>query len=334
MTIVRACQPRFVILENVRNLAGPRHAETWLTIVESLREAGYRISDQPTVFSPHLLPDRHGGAPQVRDRVFVLARRMDALLWEERIGEVLVPRQPVHGWEPSRWRIADWLDANESITDISRFLLRPQEIGWIEAWQALCDEISSDWLPGFPIWADAFKAIPDIPDRCPQWRRDFLVKNSKFYRENKRVIDRWRERDWGPLRQPLDDFPPSRRKFEWQARSVQPRRDDRDLSKLVVHLRPSGIRVKPANYLPALVAITQTSILGPKVTGGEWRRLTPPEAARLQRIPFQPFLEAGVDDSTIYRQLGNAVNVGVVEYLARTLFADAGFKPSHLKAVV
>lgn len=78
------------------------------------------------------------------------------------------------------------------------------------------------------------------------------------------------------------------------------------------------IRVKPATYLPALVAITQTSIIGSRM-----RRITPWEAARLQGIPAEPFKAAGVTESAIYKQLGNAVNVGVVRHLAELLFGAA-----------
>ncbi len=311
MEIIRVKQPRFVVLENVRNLAGPRHADILATIVLSLRDAGYRVADRPVIFSPHLLPPELGGTPQVRERVFILAERIDQPKddWDLR-GDVLVENMPISGWDPKNWRVDQILDDDAEIRNIERYELRPEELGWIEAWQALVQEIPSDWLPGFPIWADHFTRRPTIATGTPKWKRDFLHKNAIFYCEHERIIRRWLGQKWGPMRQTVQDFPPSRRKFEWQARAWQPRRNDRDLWDLVMHMRPSGIRVKPPTYLPALVAITQTSVIGSRR-----RRITPTEAARLQGMDPSVILRAEVDDTVAYRQLGNAVNVGVVRYL-------------------
>jgi len=321
MSIVLARKPRFVILENVRNLAGPRHTDTWRTIVESLREAGYRVADEPAVLSPHLLAPWEGGAPQVRERVFVLASRLpDGALENERGGPLLVRREATPGWDPHKWSISQILDHDAPLAEYG---LRAVEATWLAAWQAFVQNIPDDTLPGFPIWVDAFVAHPRVPDDAPAWKADFLLKNAAFYRANRRTIDDWLRQRWGPLRQRVSEFPSSRRKFEWQARKEQPRASDRDLEGLVAHFRPSGIRVKPPSYVPALVAITQTSVLGPKVTGRAWRRLTPTEAARLQCIPFDGFAVSGVPDKTIYKQLGNAVNVGVAKHVALRLFASA-----------
>jgi DNA (cytosine-5)-methyltransferase 1 len=315
MEIVRAKRPRYVVLENVRNLAGPRHAQTLGTIIASLREAHYRVADEPLVFSPHLLPRELGGTPQVRERVFILAERVDRPTDPtDLVGDLLVPNSPVDGWDPVEWRVEQILDPDDAIRDLPKYQLRPQELGWIEAWQAFVQEIPSDWLPGFPIWADNFVESPVIPSGTPKWKRDFLVKNSAFYRENQRVIERWIVRKWGPLKEELAEFPPSRRKFEWQARTWQSRRDTRDLWDLVTHFRPSGIRVRPPTYLPALVAITQTSVVGSRR-----RRITPHEAARLQGMDPRVIARGEVDDSVAYRQLGNAVNVGVVRHLVSAL---------------
>lgn len=196
------------------------------------------------------------------------------------------------------------------------------------AWQAFVQGIEDDWLPGFPIWADHLVEVAQPQAGDPKWKVEYLEKNASFYRSHRRFINEWRGMRWGPLGERVDDFPASRRKLEWQARRAQPTASHRDIDSLVAHLRPSGIRLKPPSYLPALVAITQTSVLGPKVTGTEWRRLTPREAARLQGIPFEGFERAGVADKTVYRQLGNAVNVGVVQHVARALFEDGGLRTS------
>ncbi len=99
----------------------------------------------------------------------------------------------------------------------------------------------------------------------PRWKRDFLVKNARFYERHPEVLDGFRLE--------LDAFPASRRKFEWQAGPHRP------LSETIMHFRPSGIRCKRPDYVPALVAITQTSVMGDR------RRLTPRETARLQGLP-------------------------------------------------
>lgn len=319
LQIVRAKAPRFVILENVRNLAGPRHQDTWRTIVESLREEGYRVADDPVVFSPHQLPADFGGAPQVRDRVFVLAERVSSRAAADRIGGPAVANAPAAGWDPERWRIEQVLDAEAEIEDVRRYGLRPEERAWLEAWAALVREIPDESLPGFPIWVDAFRTEPRIPRGTPAWKANFLRKNSDWYVRHRKFLDRWAARPWLGSGYTVHDFPATRRNFEWQARSFQPRREDRDLWKLLVHFRPSGIRVKPPTYVPALVAITQTSVVAAR-----GRRLTPVECARLQGIPPGVFAKANVPDRVAYRQLGNAVNVGAVRWVARALFREAG----------
>lgn len=317
LAIARAKRPRFLILENVRNLAGPNHRDTWLTIIKSLRELGYRVSSEPVVFSPHLLPPHLNGAPQSRDRVFILATHVGqgAVLTED----PLVNRAPVSAWNPHHWNIEDYLLDDRDIPNLGNYLLRDDEIAWLNAWQAFIQGIPDDDLPGFPIWVDAFKKRPRIPAGTPEWKADFLRKNSAFYVKHQIFIDEWLTKSWSETdTYRVRDFPASRRKFEWQARMAQPTRDVRDLWHLTLHLRPSGIRVKPATYLPALVAITQTSIIGSRR-----RRITPVEAGRLQGLPDTVFGASDVDDKTAYKQVGNGVNVGVVQFVASQLFASS-----------
>ena len=63
--------------------------------------------------------------------------------------------------------------------------------------------------------------------------------------------------------------------------------------------------------MPALVAITQTSIWGPQK-----RRLSTREAARLQGLPDW-FNFGEQTDSKTFRQLGNGVSIGAVWYVLK-----------------
>lgn len=319
LEILRAKQPRFVILENVRNIAGPRHRDTWATIIRTLRETGYRVSDSPVVLSPHLIPPTLGGAPQVRDRVFILGEFIGKRAILENPAPLL-NRNFFPDWNPDLWRVADLLTDDSAIPNVQDYRVRPVERTWLDAWDAFVKAIPSDTLPGFPIWVDGFTARPSLSNDMPEWERGFRLKNAQFYREHRETIDTWLRQRWGPSKITVRDFPRSRQAFEWQARKAHPRWKGRTIEDLVIQMRPSGIRVKPATYLPALVAITQTSIVGPKIRGVcEYRKLTPHEAARLQGIPPNTFSKAAVDDKAAYKQLGNGVNVGVVRLVAQVL---------------
>jgi DNA (cytosine-5)-methyltransferase 1 len=323
MEIARACNPKYMILENVRNLAGPRHVDTWRTIIGTIRDAGYVVSDTPVVLSPHLIPPAEGGAPQVRDRVFILCKHdpkrakqsVPPLLWRDYFSE---------DWDPDAWQIEQFLTPDSEIPNIDDYRLDGKATAWLDAWDFFVKHIPTDSLPGFPIWVDAFVDAPRIISSTPDWEAAFLEKNSNFYLTHKAFISEWLKMKWGgKLGLRVQDFPFSRQRFEWQARKQHPTRKGRTIRDLVCQMRPSGIRVKPPTYLPALVAITQTSIVGPAVTGGRaYRTLTPHEAARLQGIPGHVFAAAGVRDSAAYKQLGNAVNVGVVRLAMRALTGD------------
>ena len=324
--VLEARKPSVVLLENVRNIAGPRHAHEWDVIVRTLRELGYRVSKTPTVFSPHLLPPGRGGTPQVRDRVFILGTyigrdRVEAELAAGDEPARTVPRAAVDGWDVDRWR-AEWiLDPDASVKDVHRYRLDAEETAWVDAWDDLVKRVrvrTGLRLPGFPLWADHWvperMLDPDELEWLPAWKRKIVVSNARFYDENRPVIDAWHK-----AHPEFRSFPASRRKLEWQAR------DSESLWDTLMHFRPSGIRAKEPTYLPALVAINQTSIYGPRR-----RRVTPHEAARLQGFP-DDFGFGDQKDPASYRQVGNGVAVGAAWHVFREhVLRDADDLPVHL----
>ncbi len=318
--------PAVVLLENVRNIAGPRHTHEWDVIIQTLRQIGYRVSSTPSVFSPHLLPPSLGGTPQVRDRVFILGSYVGR---ERALAEIEVPptvvRGPVEGWNVHGWDTEWILDEDSSISDLSRYQLSAVETSWVEVWDDLVQRMwfaRGERLPGYPLWADAW-----IPERAldpfelqalPAWKSQILVKNARFYDEHPSVIREWKRAN--PI---FSSFPESRRKLEWQAQ------DTSSLWGTVMHFRPSGIRAKAPSYLPALVAITQTSVLGSRR-----RRVTPHEAARLQGLP-RSFSFVGQRDQASYKQVGNGVAVGAAWHVFRThVERDASDLPRRLVRAV
>ena len=136
--------PAVVLLENVRNIAGPRHTHEWDVIIQTLREIGYRVSSTPSVFSPHFLPPSLGGTPQVRDRVFILGTYVGR---ERALNETDVPptvvRAPVDGWNVHDWN-AEWiLDEDSSIAELSKYQLTTDETTWVDVWDDLVQRMWS-----------------------------------------------------------------------------------------------------------------------------------------------------------------------------------------------
>lgn len=306
LKIIQAHHPTVVLLENVRNLAGPRHTHEWEVIISTLRSEGYRVSNTPAIFSPHLLPKNLGGRPQVRERVFITATYDPTGAAEESKTEPPFVTKSASNWNPTSWNLEKDLPLDVDLTPPGTELSK-SELLWIDAWDEWVRnyyELSEGLQPpGFPIWADHWVTLDalEIPEDTPKWKRNFLEKNADLYTKHKSAFDAWLLK-WGVL---TDAFPPSRRKFEWQAQDT-PR-----LWDTVMHFRPSGIRAKRPTYLPALVAITQTSIIGPLR-----RRLSTREAARLQGLP-ESFNFGDQPDSATYKQLGNGVNVGAVWYVLK-----------------
>jgi DNA (cytosine-5)-methyltransferase 1 len=212
-------------------------------------------------------------------------------------------------WDPNDWDLFKDLPVlNKKDRDQKAYALGRKEQNWLNAWNDFVILMRENQIeiPGFPIWTDDWVDLNDFKENpeFPEWKNNFLKKNSIFYTKNKRTLDRWR-RKWE-----ITKFPASRRKFEWQAQ------DSTSLWDTIMHFRPSGIRAKRPTYVPALVAITQTSIIG-----SHKRRLSPREAARLQGLPDW-FDFSSQPDAMTYKQLGNGVSVGAVWHVVKQAITE------------
>jgi DNA (cytosine-5)-methyltransferase 1 len=290
----------------VRNLASHDHGNTWKVIHDSLDEAGYNVIDEPVIFSPHYI-----GVPQHRERVFIMCVRKD-------IGK-LPPFYFNESTIPT-CSIDDILLNDDEIPNLEKYQLKPEQIEWIDNWNTFIQNIKCDKLPGFPIWADSLCDLMDNHmvadwDKLPKWQQNFIIKNNELWKNNKEFIASWiKEASKCRL------FFGAKAKLEWQVGNVE----NPNLWEHIMQIRPSGLRVKPGTYFPALVAITQTSIVGKRK-----RFLTPRECARLQSFPDT--FQYDDKDAQAYKQFGNSINVGLVELFARYMFGDKEIQERYSK---
>lgn len=292
-------KPEYMILENVRNLAGHDNGRTWKTIYRHLTDIGYSLSLNPIIFSPHYI-----GIPQHRERVFILCKRND-------LGKINHFDFKINKKRPCD--INEILLPDDEI-DFDKYGLENNLICLIEIWNEFIQGITTE-LPGFPVWADRLCDLdPDENiDEYPKWKKNFILKNNELFINNRHFLSEWLEKAIQ-----LDNFKGSKAMFEWQAGKVS----NPNIWQNIMQFRPSGLRVKPPTYFPALVAITQTSIVGEKK-----RYITPRECARLQSFPDSFILHKR--DSIAYKQFGNSVNVKVVQMFADFLLNSSTFDISR-----
>ena len=298
LQIIEERKPKIILLENVRNLVGPKHMKDYFIMIKLLRKLGYAVSDEPTILSPHEIPKKFGGTPQHRDRVFIGAIKVG----EKRAKELtnlgpLLSRKPFKKFGEPIWNINETLEELVTPGGVDHLAISTEKKNALKMWNEFLltyREFNNANPPGLPMWSEFWDLRKNIsiPRSVPDWKRQFILKNIDIYENNQSWINKWRNKH------ELNSHISSNRKFEWQGR------DQKDIFKCLIQFRPSGIRVKEPTYVPAFVALTQTPVLG-----WEKRELSVYEASQLQGFPPN-FTFEGQRNSLSFKQIGNAVHPG------------------------
>ncbi len=278
-------RPRFLILENVQNLVSHDEGKTWPVIRREIRAAGYNTADFPVIVAP-----KDVGVPQLRNRAIILAVRSD--IYNGPI-DFKMPRA-----KQGTLFFSSLLDKDLSGEEKDRLSLTNSEIEVLDCWDEFIHLINpEDRILGFPIWSDEFGRRYSLKGITEDWRKNFISRNRLLYQKYKGPIQKWMKK-W----RIREKFTPTNRKFEWQAGV-----DMDSIYDGIIQFRTSGVRVKRPTEIPALVAMNHRPIYGP-----EKRYISVREAARLQSFPETCSFD-GETEQLAMKQLGNAVNVKVIE---------------------
>lgn len=328
---------KFIILENVRNLADQK--EFWDVIQEELRALDFFITQDPIIRSPSDF-----GIPQNRERVYILGIKK-SLRDQKKLknGWIHTEDLNLEQFEKScasgdAFKILD-LDNPENINHtISK---EQQDI--IGIWEEFKINITPHQQIGAPIWLDYFGIGIDDNDefrkRCsyyqqrvkakkkhrddpilsksidkdgyiieetPDWKKNFIDKNREFYLSKREMVDKWYNSHLSLLTKKIY------RKFEWNCGP-----EYTSFKNCIIQFRQSGIRIKRADAFPSLVAIVNTPIIWDKKLE-VFRTITVREAANLQS--FRANYNFICDKHISYKQLGNSVNVKVIKIIVKQLF--------------
>lgn len=231
-------------------------------------------------------PDEFG-IPQNRERVYFMG-----VLGLE--GDLSAPPAPVNAPVEILQRDVQGFDVKD---DVKRAF---------DAWTEALPVIREAGVK-HPVLVDLFYNDEDDLTQYPAWERKYIEQNRALYALNPEFWNEWVARHCDILEKRA-----VYRKLEWQVGEIV---DGDTMWNHFIQLRQSGMRVKKATFFPTLVAMVQTPIYGP-----EKRFLTPRECARLQSFPDEHILHA--KNPTAYKQLGNSVNVNVVEHIMRHLLTN------------
>lgn len=345
--------PKYIFLENVSALPGHDGGRTWSIIKQKLKHLGYDIDGR--VFSPHefgvpqhrprfyivgMLRDENGRSgmrkfhfPQPDEKLVCDVRTLVDPLDNDGLQPVRRALHPVFdAWQEFVYNVTErdgympshciftmefgadyeFEDTPPAFQTVERLRGRRGEYG-----KVLQGDTIEELVKGLPFYMQKMK----YEDTYPEFKKVLIRQNRALYERHKDWIDPWMKK--------IMEYPRTQRMLEWSTNQ------DWNFKNHVIQLRPSGIRVRSLNYVPTITLCTTSTPILPWVgyppNGAvdkknrpyvpddfRWGRyISHSEAAKLQSM--QELEYTGLSRLQKFQALGNAVNVDVVELIARSL---------------
>jgi len=286
--ILSTSKPKIAILENVKHIKKVSNGKVFEYIIKQLNNIGY------SVFITEISP-MDIGVPQNRERVIFIVIRND--YYSPELKDTIIKNININ--KDSERSVSR--NILESSPD-KKYSISDELILLFNAWDEFItiagniNEIIS------PVIITYFTEIPNENNK--NWKNSYIKKNNEYYNKHKKLLDSWLSKYSEILTKKVIYG-----KLEWQVGGI--RKND-SIWNYYIQMRQSGIRVKKTDSFPSLVAIVQTSIIGPHK-----RYLTPRECARLQSVPDT--FKFNHSDNEIYKQLGNSVNIDVIKVVIKSV---------------
>lgn len=183
---------KFVILENVRNLADDKN--NWQIVCDELKELGFVITEDPIIESPH-----HFGVPQIRERVYILGVKKQYIDGRRKMPDGYITRDVLS--------IDKYLEnCPDSCIDFiidknvdEKYFLNNELTELLDIWEEFKNNVvgisSPFWIHKAGIGIDSrdeYLSDPEIGyENMPQWKKLLVLKSRRVYENNREFIDEW-----------------------------------------------------------------------------------------------------------------------------------------------
>jgi DNA (cytosine-5)-methyltransferase 1 len=293
--VIKETQPIFCVLENVKGIKSSNDGKTFQLIHSICREIGYDVINR-------LTNPKEINIPQNRERyVFILInKKYSTSNINGKIFSTYYQLINERKLKNINYKVVEKNPPNPKTI--------PHDIELaIDIWNDLLRRLNGKRCSR--ISPNNFKVETSYKNK--DYKNKHILEMNKFYNDNKTVIDSW----WVKHYHNFVQLKSTLKSLEWN--TGVDFCSTTNIYDYYIQVRQSGLRIKKNTIFPTLVKSGT-----PPIIGKYKRYLTPKECGRLQSFPDNyKFL----NDTIVYQQLGNSVNVEIMEIVIRSVLIVLGF---------